>query len=104
LSAPPAAPEPAGASLGEGDSSGAVVASALAAASVPLQEAPVAVNRLEATVASRPGGRAAIAHYWQQLEAQSDPRASELLGSLVEAAEAAAIDEWIEGVAGGLEG
>jgi hypothetical protein len=93
LTAPPAAPQAGGA-----DGDGAAVASALAAPSASTQTAPTATVRTDAGTSLGSNDRASIGSFWQHVAAANDPRADAILGSLGEAGESLALDEWLEDV------
>jgi hypothetical protein len=99
LSAPPAAPEPAGAGgADEGDGSSSAVASALAAPSESGEAAPSTGPTSAAAAAAPASDGQPVREFWQQLAAAGDPRASALLASLGEASESLALDEWVDDV------
>jgi hypothetical protein len=93
LTAPPSAPQAAGA-----DGDGSAVASALAAPSASTQTAPGATVRTDAAATLESSDRASIGSFWQHVAAANDPRANAILGSLGEAGESPALDEWLEDV------
>jgi hypothetical protein len=79
------------------DGSGSAVASALAGSGEASPLAPVVAASIEEPATARVSDRGSSGSFWQHLGAVSDPRATELVGSLVEAAETLALDEWLEG-------
>jgi hypothetical protein len=91
----PFAPEgPGGGDVDDG--SGAAVASALAGSGEASPLAPVVSASTEEPASARLSDRGSIGHFWQYLDTAGDPRATELVGSLVDAAETLAVDEWLE--------